>query len=211
MARRGRPLQTDPSQQLQRVMHLFWRKGYYDTSVADLVAETGISRAAVCEGYGGKKALFDKSLEFYEAEVTSGFLAVIEEDAAGLPEIESFFRQFYAFLDQPIGHHGCLLCNTSSEVAPDDPVIAARVSRYLSRLRLALSRAAERSRQDFCDEISVDVFADYCVGSVLGLMSMARSPVPRSVIRNYLDGILNSIVVMTRRKSGSAFSVEVPA
>lgn len=193
MSHRGRPPKIKPKEQLRSAMHLFWRKGYYDTSVSNLVAEAGISRAAVCAGYGGKKALFDKTLGFYETEVTSGFLAVIEAEEASLSAIHDFFMHFFAFLDQPISRQGCLLCNTSSEVAPDDAEISARVKRYLSRLRRAFRQAAERSRGQLRDDIDADEFADYCVGAVLGLMSFARSPASRGAVRNYLKGALYTI------------------
>lgn len=193
MSRRGRPPKIEPEEQLRNAMHLFWRKGYYDTSVVDLVSEAGVNRAAVCAGYGGKKALFERTLEFYEAEVTSGFLAVIEADGASLAAIRQFFTQFFAFLDEPISRQGCLLCNASSEVAPDDPEVSKRVERYLSRLQDALRQAALRSRGELRDEIDTQEFADYCVGAVLGLMSFARSPAPRSAVRNYLNGVLYTI------------------
>lgn len=191
--RRGRPSKIAPEEQVRNAMRLFWRKGYYDTSVSDLVSEAGLSRAAVCAGHGGKKALFEKALEVYEAEVTSGLLAVIEAEGATLPEIRAFFSQFFAFLDEPIGHQGCLLCSTSSEVAPDDAEIAARVERFLSRLNRAFRRAAERSQSDLHDGINAAELADYCVGAVLGAMNFARSPAPRSAVRNYLNGVLYTI------------------
>jgi TetR/AcrR family transcriptional regulator, transcriptional repressor for nem operon len=193
VSRPGRPPKIEPDEQLRRAMQVFWRKGYYDTSVADLVAEAGVNRAAICGGHGGKKALFAKTLAFYEAEVTSAFLAGIEADGASLPAIEDFFRQFFVFLDQPISRQGCLLCNTSSEVAPDDAEIAAYVGRYLARLQHGFLQASERARPALRDDIDTAAFVDYCVGAVLGLMSLARSPLPRSVARNYLDGVLRTI------------------
>lgn len=201
MSRRGRPSKAEPEEQVRNAMRLFWRKGYYDTSVGDLVADAGLSRAAVCAGHGGKKALFDKALEVYEAEVTSEFLAVLESEKAALPEIHRFFGQFFAFLDQQISHQGCLLCNTSSEVAPDDPDIAERISRFLLRLQSALRQAAERSRRDLRDDVDAGAFADYCVGAMLGLMSFARSPAPRDAVRNYLNGVLYTVAAAAKEAS----------
>ena len=198
MSHRGRPPRIAPEEQVRNAMHLFWRKGYYDTSVADLVAEAGLSRAAICAGHGGKKALFDKALEVYEAEVTSAALAIIETEEAGLPEIRAFFGQFFAFLDQPLGRQGCLLCNTSSEVAPDDEEIAERIARFLARLQTAFRRAAERSQRDLRDGVDPGELADYCTGAVLGAMSFARSPAPREAVRNYLGGVLLILAAAAR-------------
>jgi TetR/AcrR family transcriptional repressor of nem operon len=40
----ARPREFEPHEALNRAMHLFWQKGYEDTSMADLVAATGVSR-----------------------------------------------------------------------------------------------------------------------------------------------------------------------
>lgn len=195
MPHRGRPHKIAPEEQVRRAMRLFWRKGYYDTSVDDLVSDTGINRYTVCTAHGGKKSLFEKALALYEAEVTSSFLAVLETDGAGLFAIRDFFCQFLAFLEQPIGAYGCLLCNTSSEVAPDDPAIANRIERYIARLTGALRRAAQsaKARGELREGVDLDQFADYCAGSVLGIMSFSRSPAPRRAVRNYVQGILHAI------------------
>lgn len=195
MSRRGRPHKIDPEEQVRRAMHVFWRKGYYDTSVGDLVARAGLNRYSVCAAHGGKKALFEKTLALYETEVTSAFLAVLDAEDTALPAIRAFFAQFITFLDHPASAHGCLLCNTSSELAPDDRRIARRIDRYLSRLAEGLRRAARsaQARGELRSELDVDEFVDYCVGSVLGIMSFARSPAPRRAVRNYVHGILRTI------------------
>ena len=38
-------------------MHLFWKKGYYATSIQDLVNHLSDNRASLYDTYGGKKAI----------------------------------------------------------------------------------------------------------------------------------------------------------
>ena len=40
----ARTREFDPEEALDKAVQLFWRKGYFDTSMDDLVKETGVSR-----------------------------------------------------------------------------------------------------------------------------------------------------------------------
>jgi len=188
----GRPPKSDQDEQLAKAMELFWRKGYFDTSIDEVVAATGANRYGLYASYGDKRGLFDKVLEVYRTEVMAGFLAPLGEDDAALPEIQAFFARFLAFVDEPRGRLGCLMCATASEVAPHDPLIAKRIEAYLADLRRALRAAAGRAtaKGQVVGDADPDEIADYLVGAVLGLMSYARSPAPRVQVRHYLRGVL---------------------
>ncbi|GGF40878.1 TetR/AcrR family transcriptional regulator [Echinicola rosea] len=55
----------DEHKVLEKAMNLFWKKGYYATSIQDLVAFLGINRASLYATYGGKKELFEKAFCHY--------------------------------------------------------------------------------------------------------------------------------------------------
>ena len=49
-------------------MHLFWRYGFYQTSVEELVHYLGINRASLYDTYGDKEGLFTRCFETYKKE-----------------------------------------------------------------------------------------------------------------------------------------------
>src|SRR5512141_666494 len=64
----GRPRQFDPDQVLGQAMQLFWSKGYEATSLDDLLAETGLARQSLYNGFGDKHALFLAALRRYDEQ-----------------------------------------------------------------------------------------------------------------------------------------------
>jgi hypothetical protein len=48
-------------------------------------------------------------------------------------------------------------------------------------------------RGDVRPDIDVDQVADYLVGSVLGLWTLARSPAPPRAIAHYVEGVLGFV------------------
>ncbi len=62
----GRPREFDMEQALDRAVELFWRHGYEGTSIADLTAALGITRASLYAAFGSKEQLFRRVMDRYE-------------------------------------------------------------------------------------------------------------------------------------------------
>jgi TetR/AcrR family transcriptional repressor of nem operon len=183
----------DTDRRLDQAMELFWRKGYFDTSVEDLSAWTGLNRAAIYAEYGSKKKLFEALLDRYRAQITAQRLAPLQAADASLAEIERFFRQFRNLGARGENRLGCLMCLTAAEVSPHVPSVARIVTSYLDELgrlfRKALLNA--RKRGEVRPRTDAARVANYLTGAVLGLMALVRSPAPRAAITHYLDGVLS--------------------
>lgn len=191
MARGKMTARSLSEERLDRAMRVFWEKGYYDTSIDDLMARTGLNRAAVYGEFGSKKKLFEALLARYRDRVTAAMLVPLKAPEAAFAELDHFFRQLHRFAARPDGRLGCLMCHTASEVSPHIPSVARIVSSYLNELR-ALFRMAcvnARERGDVRAETNPDQVADYLAGAVLGLMALARSPAPRAAVAHYVNGV----------------------
>lgn len=182
----------DTDRRLDQAMQLFWRKGYFDTSVEDLAACTGLNRAAIYAGFGSKKALFEALLGRYQEKFTARRLAPLQARDAGLAQIEQFFRQFRNLGAQGGSRLGCLMCLTAAEVSPHVPTVARIVTSYLDELGRLFRRALinARKRGEVGPRTDAARMANYLTGAVLGLMALVRSPAPRAAITHYLDGVL---------------------
>jgi len=176
---------------LDRAMELFWERGYYDTSIESLMARAGLNRAAIYSEFGSKRKFFEMLLLRYRATYIARFFAPLEVPNAGLPQLEAFFRQFRD-LPEPADKLGCLLCLTSSEVAPHVRSVERIVSRFLDDLRSLIRSACVNAREqgEVRPTTDCDLVADYGVGAVLGLWAIVRSPMPRQAITHYVNGVL---------------------
>lgn len=199
-------------ERLDQAMAVFWEKGYYDTSIDELMGRTGLHRAAVYGAFGSKRALFEATLRRYREKIVGALVAPLARPDAALADIERFLRGIH---HAAAGHEkrlGCLMVNTASEVSPHIRSVARIVSSYLGDLRVLLRRACvnARTRGEVRFETDVDQVADYLVGSVLGLWTLARSPAPATALRHYVDGVLGFLVGLRpqarRRRPGGSRS-----
>ncbi len=177
---------------LARATRVFWETGYEATTVSDLAGRTGLYRAAIYGEYGSKRRLFGALLQRYRERVAEAMMAPVARQDASLAQVRQFFDDLRRFAHGPEGRRGCLLVLSAAETAPHLPSVARIVEAYLGDLRARLARALGNARRQ--GEVRADVdcaaAADYLAGAVLGLMTLARSPAPRSTVRNYVVGVL---------------------
>lgn len=195
MKRSGGQGTAEAADPLEKAMKLFWSKGFFETSIEDIVSLTGTNRAALYARYGGKLELFERSLELYRQRMTVPMLAILARENASLPEIREFFSALLGFLDYRESRHGCLMCLTASESALHGPEVLAHIDRFLGDLRRGLGAATARAaiRGEIASAVDPAQLADFFLGAVLGAMSLARTPVPREQVRNYLRGVIAHI------------------
>ena len=173
---------------------VFWRNGYDDTSVADIVNATGFNRYALYNAFGGKLEVFLAVLDAYYAERKSIFLQNLNNpDVAPLDAIRAIFA--FAISEMAERKTGCLMCNVASEVGCHDNVILERIDSYLDEIRraygMALERAAERGELN--PSISPDAGARVLIALKLGIGTQARHGATREEMMHIVDTGLNAI------------------
>ncbi len=106
---------------LKKAMNLFWRKGFYATSMQDVVDELGINRASIYDTFGDKKQLFLKALYYYRKTSLSDLKTFLYSQSSVK---DGFLRLFLAMIDEiDKDIKGCFVVNTTTELTGHDDVI----------------------------------------------------------------------------------------
>jgi TetR/AcrR family transcriptional regulator, transcriptional repressor for nem operon len=162
--------------------------------MADLVQHSGVQRYGLYETFGGKPELFQRSLDLYLSTIIAQRFVLFEgkKPEPSLLAIKQFFRQFIELLNHPSSSFGCLIINTAVEAEFHDEAVASIVQQYFDRLRQGFERALKNAKQNGEIAVSTDIVqvTEFLVGSVLGVVTYARSPVPRKDVQTYVRGVL---------------------
>jgi len=119
----------------QAALQTFWRRGYYATSVDDLVKATGASRHSIYADFGGKHELFLSCFDQYQEIVVTPAFARVEAKGATLASVAEYFEQQIALAETSDGPRpGCFVANAATEIAPHDDAVLARVQSHNDRL-----------------------------------------------------------------------------
>ena len=186
----ARPRKFDPDQVVDRSMREFWDRGYRDTSVDDLVAATGVQPGSLYNSFrGGKRDLFLKALELYSNLVVPEKLGALESDGAGLAELRAYFDGLVRDLITPEGRVGCLMVNSTMELAAVDSEIGGIVRRHMQRLERNAERALRNAKRR--GEIPADIDpatkATQLMATGMGLMVVGKTDPGRDVLQTIVN------------------------
>jgi len=105
---------------IQKAVELFWRKGFYATSIQDLVAHLGINRASLYDTFGDKASLFKTAFQAYRQENqirTQEFLNQYPSVKTGLKQL---FDLSVKNMLSDADHKGCFAVNCTTELLPEN-------------------------------------------------------------------------------------------
>ena len=112
----GRPRLFDEEAVLAELTALFWRQGYAQTSMADIVATSGVHKPSLYRTFGTKEQLFATVLRRYLAERIAMFAVLIDRAGPGIEGVHRFLDLFEADAVSERGRDGCLMVMASNEL-----------------------------------------------------------------------------------------------
>lgn len=191
----ARTREFDPSDALNSAMGVFWKKGYFDTSVDDLVAATGVSRYGLYGEFGNKRGLFLATLDHYQSTITHSLLSIIGQPHASLTEIRNFFGYLLQASSDPRANWGCLMCNTANEVAPHESAVAEKVRAFHKKLSTSFFRALENAiaKGELRSTFDTKREADFLVGVVHAVSAFNRCGEKKNRIKNMISVALETL------------------
>lgn len=146
-AQPGRPLGFDPDATLDKLMYLFWDKGYDHTTQADMVERTGLSSSSLYNTFGDKVAIFDAVLARYNAAVDANCAPMFNR-ADGLEALEAFIDRLAQHVKEPLfGSSGCLVVTTMSEAGGEAEAVEDRIKYYRAHVEEAMAASLDRAEK----------------------------------------------------------------
>lgn len=192
-AGRGRPRGFDEEEALDNAMLAFWRGGYGQTSLDDLVLATGASRASLYRVFGDKRAIFEKALAHYGSRFAERITDALDSPMTGRERLAAVLNASADRLVSPEAPPGCLRCNSTLELMGTDPTMDAVLTEANECFVRSLARLIERAAED--GEVSKNAassLAVYYTAIVNGMVTLARSGASREDLRHVIETSLKA-------------------
>lgn len=147
MSERGRPRSFDRQQALARAMHLFWQKGFEETSMSDLTKAMGIAPPSLYAAFGSKEALFTEALDLYQATVNTEIWDALDEGETIAAAIDGFLVNTARAYSRPDVPAGCMIVLGANPAASEIEAVgedirlrrAENISQLMNRFERAVS------------------------------------------------------------------------
>ena len=179
---------TDRFTVVEQATDLFWKKGYAETSVEDIVQATGLNRYAIYNRFGGKREMLLQALEGFVNQRRTAFMAQFQDDS--MRPLQAIRQIFTGFIEEILQTgNGCLMCNTVSEIAPKDPDIAEVCRGYQEQFVAMLMPVLKQAQSagEIRPELESRAVANTLLIFKIGLATMAKAGAPQEQLVNALD------------------------
>ncbi|MCS4505789.1 TetR/AcrR family transcriptional regulator [Arhodomonas aquaeolei] len=189
----ARPQAFNTTEALHQAMNVFWHKGFEATSMADLLAATGLSKSSLYGAFGGKRELFVAAFDAYREARMREMRGML--DAAPAREaIERFFRKIVFDAGDGDPSRGCMSINQAVEMAPRDPEIRGRVLQDFAMIEEALTQVIERGQAEgSVGDADARHLARLLVLAFPGLQIMVRAGSDRDRLEASLEALFSML------------------
>ncbi len=171
---------------------LFWRHGYADTGLRDLLKVMGIGEGSFYNTVGSKKKLFLICLTRYEESVIADRVRVLNEPPTAAEGLRAFFRAILDLLDDPATPSRlCMIAAMTTEEVLADPDLRARAAKGVADLRTALlTRLAADPDPGTLDPV---VTAAILTTYIQGLWRLALVSYDRAEYEQQIEAVLATL------------------
>jgi TetR/AcrR family transcriptional regulator, transcriptional repressor for nem operon len=191
----ARPQEFETSKALRSAMNVFWLKGFEATSLADILAATGLSKSSLYATFGDKRSLFLAAFKAYQQERLKHLSAILNNDQPIRQSIETFFYQMVDNNRDASHGCGCMTANEAVELAPHDQDVRQIVSEdfravedlFTQAIALGQKNGSITSRQE------PRVLARFLVVSLQGLHVMVRAQADRTLLNESIEVIMAAL------------------
>ena len=164
-----------PDRALDKAMRLFWRSGYPNTSLEDLMREMGIARQSLYDTFGDKRSLYLKALTHYRDQTNGAIEKMLDEIAS----VKDGFRKLlYGLAAETREQHerGCLLLSANLQRDPKDAGMRDFLRDNQARVEAIFVQALERAQKqgELSSREAPPALARFFVVTIQGMRAMAR-------------------------------------
>jgi TetR/AcrR family transcriptional repressor of nem operon len=185
----------DYEKAMEKAMHLFWKTGYANTSLRDLLKAMGIGEGSFYNTFKSKKNAYLECLKHYDATVNAERVRAFTSQPTAAEGVRALFRAILNCLDNPRLPKVCLLAGA---IAPD--VLAEKELRAYMReqatgwaIHMATRFDAEKKQRILPQDFDSQTVATIIVTFIQGLWRMALISYDRPKLERQIDRLLTAL------------------
>ena len=191
----ARALEFDYDKAIDRATRVFWKKGYADTSLRDLLKAIGIGEGSFYNTLKSKKQLYLECLKHYNNTVGRRRGEALFSPSSAKEGVRGLFKTVLDDLDDPQTPRVCLLARSvSSDVLAERELkklvqsdMAAFVGAFSKRLKSA------KDTGELPSEFEAEVVAQIIATYLQGLFRSALLSYNRPQLERQIDQFLTSL------------------
>ena len=185
---------------LQDAVELFWKKGFNQTSIQDLVDNLGVNRASLYDTYLDKEGLYTESFYLYREKTSQQISYIFSKEKT----IKTGFKQFakYFIFELLSNKKGCLISNSYAELLPSK---SKKIEKILDETRVIWLEIIQKllkkanKQNELKKDINIIKHSYFIYSILLGTAILSKTNIETKKLKISLD-IINTITPYIENK-----------
>ncbi|KQS79542.1 TetR family transcriptional regulator [Rhizobium sp. Leaf384] len=127
-------------------MGVFWKHGYHDASLPDLLEGMQLSRGSFYKAFVDKRGLYLRALDVYIEDAIRKLGEILHSNPSPKAAIKQAFLRQVEESSGKEGLRGCFVVLSAVEMLPADEEVSARIARLFRRLQDLYAAAIIRAQ-----------------------------------------------------------------
>lgn len=185
----GRPKIFDEKDVIRKASEIFWKKGYEASSAEEILEAMNMGKGSFYLHFkGGKKELYQRSLDLFSTEAMERFYKNLSQE----PDEIDFLKQFILSLsDAPNDRKqkGCYLGNGVVEMSNLDVKTKDQAGALLNKLEAAFAKIIAKAQKAgrLRTQVSPTLLAKYLINLRNGINVTARTEKNGKVLKEMIE------------------------
>lgn len=185
---------------LAQAAQVFSARGYFGTSLDDLMRATRLTKGGIYNHFGSKEALALEAFEFGAGQVRERFRALL----AGRPRntrsrLLALIEHFHSLIAEPLFAGGCILLNTAVEADDTNPALRERARQFADEWRAFITRTLGKGLElgDVRPGVDAEAAATIIIAALEGGIMLSKLYDDPQHIRRaarHLEGYIESLL-----------------
>jgi TetR/AcrR family transcriptional repressor of nem operon len=188
-------IEFDYERAIDRATGVFWRKGYSNASLRDLLKAMGIGEGSFYNTIGSKKRLYLECLKHYNDTVSRRRLEALLSKPSVKDGVRAFFKTVLDELDDPRTPRVCMLsASLSNDVLAErelERCVLSDMKAFFNVFKERLEGA--KQSKELPEDFNVEVAAQVIVTYLQGLFRVIRVLQNRAQVEQQVEMLLPGI------------------
>jgi TetR/AcrR family transcriptional repressor of nem operon len=156
---------------------LFWNKGFYQTSIQELVNESGVNRASLYNTFQDKENLFFHCFLIYRKHTVHYINTIIQSEKTVKNSFKILFDSLYQTYSEDSNQKGCLICNSYAELLPTENKIIIELlketKKIISQIIYNNLKKAKRN-QEIKETVDINLMSEAIYTTMVGTAILVK-------------------------------------
>lgn len=161
---------------LERAAQLFSRQGYFGSSLADIMHETGLEKGGIYNHFSSKEQLALEAFDYAYGLVQQRVRSALYDKKHAVDRLLALIAVFKSIAEDPPVEGGCPVLNTAIEADDAQPALKARAVKAMDNWRDTFHRIIAKgiAKQEVRPEVDADVVATLFISTLEGAIMLSK-------------------------------------